>query len=46
MSEVETDAGVQSCPACGEKVDTSEAEPLARVAGPTGGEERGAEGSD
>jgi serine/threonine protein kinase len=38
MSEAETDAGVQSCPACGTKVDTSKAEPLARIACPTCGE--------
>ncbi|MEP6685986.1 MAG: protein kinase [Verrucomicrobiota bacterium] len=38
MSEAETDAQVQSCPACGAKVDTSKAEPLARVACPKCGE--------
>ena len=38
MSEAETDAGAQSCPACGAKVDTSKAEPLARVACPQCGE--------
>jgi serine/threonine protein kinase len=38
MSEAETDAGVQSCPSCGTKVDTSKAEPLARVACPQCGE--------
>jgi serine/threonine protein kinase len=38
MSEAETDAGVQSCPACGTKIDTSKIEPLARVACPKCGE--------
>ena len=38
MSENEADAQVQSCPACGTKVDTSNAEPLARVPCPKCGE--------
>ena len=38
MSESEADAQVQSCPACGTPVDTSNAEPLARVPCPKCGE--------
>ena len=38
MSESEADAQVQSCPACGAPVDTTNAEPLARVPCPKCGE--------
>ena len=38
MSESEADAQVQSCPACGTPVDTTNAEPLARVPCPKCGE--------
>ena len=38
MSQSEADAQVQSCPACGTRVDTSDVEPLARVACPKCGE--------
>ena len=38
MSESEVEAQVQSCPACGTRVDTSNAEPLARISCPKCGE--------
>jgi eukaryotic-like serine/threonine-protein kinase len=38
MSESEADAQVQSCPACGAQVGTSNAEPLARISCPKCGE--------
>ena len=38
MSESEAEAQVQSCPACGTRVDTSNAEPLARISCPKCGE--------